>query len=163
MKGISISNDRNLEYYHALCTLYLADLMLTMSNTQKSRQLINQVSQFIQQNGYPSDRGYMHLINAKASINDGEGDIVAELKQTIAEYSVVQDLERVEESLLLQAKAFNDVGTQHDRDNASDACLKVRSLREKRSKQQYTGEVLSDVLDNMGWLQGQINYIMKLI
>src|SRR3989338_8442198 len=107
MRGISISTEHSLEYFHAQCLLYLADLMFMTQDVEKSRQLVKQAYQFIQMNGHPADKGYLHLITAKTYASDSNEDVLAELEQAIAEYSTIQDLEQLETCLLLKAKAYH--------------------------------------------------------
>ncbi len=159
MRGISISTEHSLEYFHAQCLLYLADLMFMMQDVEKSRQLVKQASQFVQMNGHPADKGYLHLVIAKTHENNE--DTIAELEQAIEEYTTIQDLEQIETCLLLQAKVYHNLGNTQLRDATSEKCLRVRTLRQERSKAQPPQEELPE--NQIEWVIEQSKLLHKVI
>jgi tetratricopeptide (TPR) repeat protein len=165
MKGITISTERCLEYYNAIFTLHLADLMLCMNYVEKCQDLIERVSQFIIQNGYVTDRAYMHFVKAKSLSSIDLESTLQHLKQAREEYRKVQDLKRIQECLFMESHVYNDLSRIIERDRASEECLEIKELCKNRSNQQYIGmdDTKIDSNDNIAWVYDQMKYIVNVI
>jgi hypothetical protein len=145
--GLNLCKERNLQTLHARFTLHLINIVLAMkTDIARAIQLVDQVSQQIEQNGTSFDRGYLYFLRGKTLLFEAKSivekqkrsqlinEAIAQLGKAKAEFQRIQSLSNIAQTLFIEAQAFNALEKVTQRNQISTQYIKICKLQKEQAQ-----------------------------